>query len=483
MVRVWALAIVALSLVAPTRVTDVTPADRLRAVPILADLQDDELAQLAAAGRERALDAGEHLFRQGEPATAFHVVLEGRLETTREVAGEQVTMLGHGPGGYLGAMALLTDTPYRGSTFALEPTVVFELDGDELRRLAFTHPALLRAFLPVLESVSGAVKGIERDREKLLAVGSLAAGLAHELNNPAAAGTRGVATLRELERRRRDAFAAVAAAGVPAERLAALVALGAEAAERRAAGEPLDALAAGDREDALAAALERRGLLDPFGLAAALCDAELADEWVDRVAERAGEEALADALRYVAACAETGVVLAEVGAATTRIADLVGAFRSYAYLDRGERQTVDIHAGLESALALLAQRLREADVEIVRDLDPELPTVEASGSELNQVWTNLIGNAVDAAGAGGRVTLRTRRQGERLLVEVADDGPGVPEALQGRVFDAFFTTKPVGSGAGLGLDIAQRIVVRHHGELRLRSEPGDTRFQVLLPAG
>jgi signal transduction histidine kinase len=194
-----------------------------------------------------------------------------------------------------------------------------------------------------------------------------------------------------------------------------------------------------------------------------------------------GEDGLAAGLRFVAACAATRVVLAEVEEATTRIAALVGAVRSYSYLDQAPRQTVDIHEGLESTLSLLGHKLREKQIEIVRDLDPELPGVEASGSELNQVWTNLIDNAADALGPGGRITLRTRRQGERVCIEVGDDGPGIPDELQARVFDAFVTTKPVGQGTGLGLDIAQRMVVRHHGELRLRSQPGDTRFQVLLP--
>src|SRR4029077_19578613 len=153
---------------------------------------DEEVARIAAAGRERRLASGEFLFRQGDPASVFHVVLDGALETTREVAGEQVFMLTHGPGGYLGAKALLTETAYRGTTFAVADTVLFELDGDELRRLAFAHASLLRAFLPVFESVSGTVKGLERDREKLLAVGRLSAGLAHELNNPAAAAARAV---------------------------------------------------------------------------------------------------------------------------------------------------------------------------------------------------------------------------------------------------------------------------------------------------
>jgi signal transduction histidine kinase len=458
-------------------------ADRLGEVPILADLGDEELARLAALGRERRLAPGEFLFRQGERATAFHVVLEGELETTREVAGEEVLMFSHGPGGYLSAMALLTDTPYRGSTRAVAETLVFELDGDELRRLAFAHPSLVRAFLPAIESVSGAIKSVERDREKLLAVGRLAAGLAHELNNPAAAATRDVAALRDFERMRQQAFAEAAAGGAGAERLAALAALGLEAAERTGPEERLDPLARSDREDELADALERRGVPGALEIASALTDAGLGDEWPDRVAAALGEGGLATGLRFVAACAGTRVVLGELEEATTRIADLVAAVRSYSYMDQAPRQAVDIHDGLENTLVVVGHKLREKRIEIVRELDPDLPAIEAAGSELNQVWTNLIDNAADAVAPGGRITLRTARQGGRVLVEVGDDGPGVPPELQARVFDPFVTTKPVGRGTGLGLDIAQRIVLRHHGELRLRSEPGDTRFQVLLPVG
>jgi signal transduction histidine kinase len=196
-----------------------------------------------------------------------------------------------------------------------------------------------------------------------------------------------------------------------------------------------------------------------------------------------GEEALSSALRFVAACAGAREVLAELDDATTRISDLVGAVRDYTYLDQGPSQTVDIHEALESTLALLAHKLRAKQVQVVRDFDPGAPTVDASASELNQVWSNLIDNAADALGTGGRITLRTRRQGRRVSVEVADDGPGIPDELQARVFDAFFTTKPVGQGNGLGLDVAQRIVVRHHRELRVNSRPGDTCFQVLLPVG
>jgi signal transduction histidine kinase len=456
-------------------------ADRLREAPLLVSLGDEELVRLAAAGRERRLAAGEFLFHQGERAIAFHIVLDGQLETTREVAGEQVLMLTHGPGGYLGAIALLTETPYRGTTFAVLETLVFELDGEELRRLAFAHPSLLREFLPALESVSGAVKGIERDREKLFAVGKLAAGLAHELNNPAAAAARGVTTLREYERQRQDAFAEIASTGAPAERLAALVSLGAEATDQTVPAERLDPLAESDREQELVDTLDRRGLTDGRQVASALTEARLGPEWVDRVAAGVGGDGLAAGLRFVAACAGARVVLAELEEATTRIADLVGSVKNYSYLDQAPRQTVDIHEGLETTVTLLGHKLREKQVEIVRDFDVQLPSVEASGSELNQVWTNLIDNAVDALGTEGRITLRTRRQAERVCVEVCDNGPGIPDDLQARIFDAFFTTKPVGRGTGLGLDIAQRIVVRNHGELRLQSQPGDTCFKVLLP--
>jgi signal transduction histidine kinase len=455
--------------------------DRLRQIPILESLGDEELARVAGAGRERRLAPGEFLFHAGDRASAFHLVLDGQLETTREVAGEQVLMMSHGSGGFLGALALLTDTPYRGSTCAVAETLLFELDGEDLRLLAFTHPSLLRKFLPAIESVSGAIKGVERDREKLLAVGKLAAGLAHELNNPAAAAARGVATLREYERQRQAAFAEIAGTGASAEQLAALVSLGAEATEQTVPGERLDPLAESDREQELVEALAQRGVPDAFQSASALTEARLGREWVDRVAVGVGGDGLAAGLRFVAACAGARVVLADLEEATTRVASLVGAVRSYSYLDQAPRQTVDIHEGLESTLSLLGHKLRAKQVQIVRDLDPQLPGVEASGSELNQVWTNLIDNAVDALGGDGRITLRTRRQGGRVCVEIGDNGPGIPPDLQSRVFDAFFTTKPVDQGTGLGLDIAQRIVVRHHGELRLQSQPGDTRFQVLLP--
>jgi signal transduction histidine kinase len=455
--------------------------ERLREVPIFAGLGDAELERLAELGRERRLAVGDLLFREGDRATAFHVLLEGSLETTRAVAGEQVLLLTHKPGGYLGAMALLTDTPYRGSTTATSDSLVFELDGDELRGLAFTHPPLVRAFLAAIESVSGAVKGLERDHEKLIAVGQLAAGLAHELNNPAAAAAREVATLREYEAARQAAFGEVAAAGASAERLAGLASLGVAATASALADPPLDPIARSDREQELAEQLEARGVDDPWDLAAAVTEARLDASWVERVESQVGGDVLAAGLRFVSSCAGTRIVLAELEEATTRISDLVGAVRSYSHVDKAPRTMLDVRVGLEDTLSLLGHKLREKRIDIVRDFDDDIPVIEASGPELNQVWTNLIDNAVDALPPGGRLELATRAIGNRLCVEIADNGPGIPQEVQTRVFDAFFTTKPVGQGTGLGLDIARRLVMRHHGEIRLQSQPGSTRFQVMLP--
>jgi signal transduction histidine kinase len=455
--------------------------DKLRSAPILSSVSDEDLERIAASGRELHLAPGDILYSQGGEDLAFYVVLEGRLETTREVAGENVLMMDHGPGGYVGALASLTDTPYRGTNRAVVDTVVFELSDEEFRALAVAYPAVMREVLPAIEHVSGAIKGAERDREKLLAVGKLAAGLAHELNNPAAAAARGVATLREYEEQRQASFAAIVNAGVPAQALGRLVAVAAEATGSATPAARLDPLDASDREQELFEQIDRRGVPDAYDVAAGMVEGGLGIEWVDRVAESVGEEHLAPGLRFVAACAGLRVLLAEVEEATNRIATLVGAVKRYSYVDQAPVQRVDIHEGLESTLGVLGHKLREKRVSIIRNYDPDLPAVEAAGSELNQVWTNLLDNAIDAIEPGGRITLRTRLHGGQVLVEIVDNGPGIPDEIRSRIFDAFFTTKPVGQGTGLGLDIAQRIVLRHRGEMRLESRPGETRFVVLLP--
>jgi signal transduction histidine kinase len=318
-------------------------------------------------------------------------------------------------------------------------------------------------------------------QERLASLGQLAAGLAHELNNPAAAARRSAKELEEVFITLQDSVHAFVSSGVEREEAAILVELQREALAGLADAPVLDAVTRADREDALAALLESRGL-DGFRLAEPLVGAGVTEPWLQRMCDAAGEAAFPAAISWVVASLEAGSLARELHDSTTRISDLVGAVKEYAYMDRDEVQEVDVHRGLETTLKILGHRLRQGDVRVERLYDPDLPRVRAHGSQLNQVWTNLLDNAIDAVDGHGTIELRTCRSGEEVLVEVSDDGPGVPEAVRNRIFEPFFTTKGVGQGSGLGLDISRRIVVAGHGgQLRLDTRPGRTTFQVRLP--
>ena len=320
-------------------------------------------------------------------------------------------------------------------------------------------------------------------RERLVALGTVTAGLTHELNNPATAAARATATLRERLAGLWDELAGLAEAGVAAGQLAALAHLVGEATAG-AEGPPLSPLDASDREDELGGWLEAHGVERAWELAPPLVAAGVDAAWLERVAAAVPAPALPRAVGLAATTWEAGSLLDEVGEAARRISALIGAAKQYSQMDRSPLQQVDVHDGLESTLTMLKHKL-ETGIEVVRDYDRSLPELPAYAGELNQVWTNLVDNAVDAMegmDGRGKLTVRTARDGDRVLVEIGDNGPGIPEAAATHIFEPFFTTKPVGKGTGLGLDICWRIVVqRHHGDLRFTSAPGDTRFQVLLP--
>jgi signal transduction histidine kinase len=253
-----------------------------------------------------------------------------------------------------------------------------------------------------------------------------------------------------------------------------------EAIERSRTSPSLSTMEAGDLEDALVARLQAAGVGDPWEVAPALVSAGVDDPWLDRVIASVGAGA-PDAVRWLALALDVESLVGEIRSSAGRISELVGAMKDYSHLDKAPLEEVDIHDGLESALVILAHKLKKG-VKIVRDFDRSLPKICARGGELNQVWTNIIHNAVDAMGGEGTLTIRTARDRDCVLVEIGDTGPGIPPELQRRIFEPFFTTKDVGHGTGLGLDISHRIVVRrHHGDIRVESRPGDTRFQVWLP--
>ncbi len=335
--------------------------------------------------------------------------------------------------------------------------------------------AVLRLIAPVAQRGEAAL----REREKLVALGTLSAGLAHELNNPAAAARRSASDLAEALEVLQDTLHGFVSAGIERVEAERLVALQREAMARAEPSEELDALAAAEREDVLTEALDARGL-EGWRLAPALAEAGLDEAWLGRVAEAAGA-GLSPAIEWVAASLTARGLVRDLHESTDRISTIVGAVKEYTYMGRAQVQEVDIHHALETTLTILAHKIKKGRVRIERDYDPDLPTITAHGSQLNQVWTNLLDNALDALDGDGVITLRTHHTGENVVVEVADDGPGIPEEVRSRVFDPFFTTKDVGRGTGLGLDVVNRVVSNHRGQVLVASGPGGTTFEVRLP--
>jgi signal transduction histidine kinase len=325
------------------------------------------------------------------------------------------------------------------------------------------------------------VNAIEQNREHLASLGTMAAGLAHELNNPAAAAQRAAAQLAEAIEVVGAAVGHFVESGVERREAETLVALQREALAGAGSQTALDALDAADAEDALADRLEALGVPDAWRHAEPLAAAGVDERWLERLADAAGA-ATGSAVAWVAATLTAQSLAGELQESTRRMSDLVGAVKTYTYMDRGDLVEVDLHEGLETTLKVLGHKLKHTSIELVRDYDRALPKLLVRGSELNQVWTNLLDNAIDALGSGGTITIATRRDNSCAIVEVTDDGPGIPPENRDRVFDSFFTTKDVGAGTGLGLATARRIVVdRHDGSLTFDSEPGRTTFHVSLP--
>jgi signal transduction histidine kinase len=320
-------------------------------------------------------------------------------------------------------------------------------------------------------------------RERLLSLGRLSAGLTHELNNPAAAAVRATASLRERVSKMRGKLAHLATSDVDPKSLVALTDLQEAAVEKMAKADKLSPVEVGDAEDELSGWLDDHGIDDAWDLAPALVAAGVHTDWLDEVAESVPTTLLGDALHWVTYALETEQLMGEIEDSTGRISALVGAAKQYSQMDRAAHQDIDVRDGLKSTLVMLGHKIKErGNITVVKDFDESLPTVPAHPAELNQVWTNLIDNAIYAMPDGGTLTVRTSREDGWVLVEICDTGVGIPPEMQQKIFEPFFTTKPVGEGTGLGLDISYRVITqRHGGDLRVKSRPGETRFQVRLP--
>ena len=455
--------------------------EAFRQVDLFDELGEDCLAQLEAAAHEEDVCAGEWLVQEGDRVDRFCVLVEGMMEWVKEVGGEEVVMGSRTAVTYFGAMNLLTEEPSQAGGRAVVDSRIVVVPGDQFRRLLRDEPSVLKGALRVIAPVHQGAEAVLREREKLIALGTLSAGLAHELNNPAAAARRSASDLAQAFEVLQDTLHRFVSSGVEREDAERLVGLHAEALTRATAQGPGEGMEAADREDALVDVLDARGL-EGWKLAPVLAEAGVDEEWLARVESHAGAAFPAAVEWVVASLAARGLV-ADLHESTGRISEIVAAVKDYTYMDRAQTQSIDVHDGIDSTLTMLAHKLKKGDVRLVREFDRSLPRITAHPSQLNQVWTNLIDNAIDAVAGDGTIRVRTARVADSITVDVCDDGPGVPPELQSRLFEPFFTTKEVGKGTGLGLDIVRRIVENHRGQVRLISTPGDTRFEVRLPIG
>jgi signal transduction histidine kinase len=466
--------------------TERLAADALRELFLFEKLSEEQLAWLAERGEIRSYPAGATVYSAGEPVARFYVLLDGTLSMSVRAGGAEIEMNRTDyRGTYAGAFMAYLDLPlartYTGTLRAVTDCRFWELGADD-----FAHA--VREWFPMATHLlyGFAMQGMATQqtvstRERLVALGTVTAGLTHELNNPATASVRATATLHERLARLWDELAALTEGKLAVEQLATLIDLVRQAPGLRAEQAPVSPLQASDREDELEDWLEDHGVAGGWELTPPLVAAGVDAAWLERIAASVPDQLLPHAVGVLAVTCEAESLLDELADAAGRVSKLIGAAKQYTQMDRSPLQLLDVHEGLESTLTMLAHTLGTG-VEVIRDYDRSLPKLPAYAGELNQVWTNLIHNAIDAMDGRGTLTVRTRRDGDRVLVEIGDTGPGIPEQVRGRIFEPFFTTKPVGEGTGLGLDISWRIVVqRHRGDLRVVSAPGDTRFQALLP--
>jgi signal transduction histidine kinase len=458
----------------------------LRSLFLFENLTEDQLEWLCRNGSVERYEPG-YVYREDGAATSLYVLLEGELVISRR-AGDQDVEINRTSqaGAYAGAwQSFLGDGVSQTLDNTLRTTVpsrLYVLAADKFAAIVhewFPMPMhLLKGLFLGMRNTQQAVS----QRERLVALGSLSAGLTHELNNPAAAALRATATLRERLAGMRHKLGLVLAGELDRSDVAALVHLQERAVEQVLTSPSLSAIEAADREDRLTDWLDAHEVSGGWDMAPTFVQAGFDERWLDSVAGAMGDRAvLEDLLAWLNQTVDIELLLNEVADSTARISALVTAAKQYSQLDRVPYRVLDVHELLDSTLIMLNRRIGDA-ITVVRDYDRNLPAIPMYAAELNQVWTNLIDNAVDAMAERGTLTVRTSRDNDRLLVEIRDTGTGIPEDVRHRIFEPFFTTKPIGSGTGLGLDIAWRIVVdKHRGDLSVESSPGDTRFMVRLP--
>jgi signal transduction histidine kinase len=446
-------------------------------VPAFADLPDDQIDWFIGQAKEMNIKTGETAFRQDDPADAMFVVLEGQMQARGELGGETV-VIPMKPGDVTGVLPFSRMKQFTVGARAITDSRVLRYPASLFPNLVQKMPELAQRLVGLMSDRIRETTRREQQRDRLASLGKLSAGLAHELNNPASAAKRATSQLRDVLKKIRDASHALGSRDLSPEQKAEIEKL--ETAFVQSNEVPPDPLTISDLEEQIDSLLRSHGQNDLWQMAADLARKNVKPEALESLFAILDPDTARAALVRIAASVEVATLLNEIESGTTRISDLVRAIKEYTYMDQTPLQNVDIVKSLETTLTILNHKLKHGVV-VERDYQKIPLLVNSFGSELNQVWTNLIDNAIDAMGGEGKIRVRTYREDDCVVVEIADNGPGISAEVLPHIFEPFFTTKGVGEGTGLGLDTVQRIVKKHRGNIQVSAKPGDTRFQVWLP--
>jgi signal transduction histidine kinase len=446
-------------------------------VPAFVDLPDDQLTWFLSQSQEMHIKAGETYVRQGDPADSMFVILEGQFQWRGEFGGETIVLAGK-PGDVTGVLPFSRMKQFTVTGRAITDGRVLKFPTSLFPELVQKMPELTTRLVGLMSDRIREATRIEQQRDRLASLGKLSAGLAHELNNPASAATRATSQLRDILKKIKNASLELGRRDMTSTQKAEIEKL--ETSFTRQDIVPPDALTISDLEDQIDSLLRSHGQNDLWQLAAALARRNIRPEALESLFANLDADTARAALVRIAASVEVASLLHEIESSTSRISDLVRAIKEYTYMDQAAVQSVDVVKSLETTLTILNHKLKHG-VAVQRDYQKVPLLVNSFGSELNQVWTNIIDNAIDAMGGKGELRVRTYRDDGCVVVEIGDNGPGISPEVEPHIFEPFFTTKRVGEGTGLGLDTVQRIVKKHRGNIQVKSKPGNTRFEVWLP--